>query len=165
MCDDFASLLCNLDIVLSHEESANKFILFCSGFYKDIDFSIKNKGKHFVMGKLSAYMKSEIICYLNYLITNIKENQISIKFQDEIIIIHNITIILNNNKEQLIAFLCGFLDREDWISYEQFGNEYIMGVLFAIKEPKIFTFCEYLLSSTGVGAGNMAQDHNMIQEN
>ena len=62
-------------------------------------------------------------------------------------------IILNSRyKQRFIEFLCGFFENksaEDLVAAERIGNEFIMGLLLFIKEDKIFTFCEYLLSLNG----------------
>jgi len=141
-------LLSNLDKILSNSEYGGKFLSFCCGLNRDNNY-FKSTNKYYIMGKLCESMKPEIENYLNYLLMVIN-NQISTKFQHEILNIHNIYVILNSHehKEPLISFLCGFFEnREDWIEAEQFGNEYIIGMLIGMNNSTVFTFCRHLLKT------------------
>jgi len=139
----------NLDEILSNEITTNKFLLYWCGFHRDYEQqSFRNKEKDFIIGKIISDLRPEIIHYLNYLLMT--DTIISIKCQEEIHIIHNINCILNSRyKTRFIEFLCGFFENkspEDLVMAERIGNEFIMGLLLLMKEDKIFTFCEYLLS-------------------
>jgi len=139
----------NLDEILSNEITTNKFLLYWCGFHRDYEQnSFRNKEKDFIIGKIISDLRPEIIHYLNYCL--MVNTVIAIKCQEEIQIIHNINCILNSRyKQRFIEFLCGFFENkssEDLVAAERIGNEFIMGLLLFIKEDKIFTFCENLLS-------------------
>jgi hypothetical protein len=141
-------LLSNLDKILSNSEYGGKLLSFCCGLNRDNNY-FKSTNKYYIIGKLCESMKPEIENYLNYLLM-VVNNQISAKFHHEILNIHNINVILNSeHKESFISFLCGsFENRDDWIESEQFGNEYIMGLVIGLNSAIVFTFCRHLLKNT-----------------
>jgi len=146
---NYLMIIRNLDEILSNEITTNKFLLYWCGFHRDYEQnSFRNKEKDFIIGKIISDLRPEIIHYLNYCL--MVNTVIAIKCQEEIQIIHNINCILNSRyKQRFIEFLCGFFENkssEDLVAAERIGNEFIMGLLLFIKEDKIFTFCEYLLS-------------------
>jgi len=160
-------ILDNLEKILSHSEYSGKFLSFCCGLNRDNNY-FKSINKYYIMGKLCESMKPEIENYLNYLLMLI-QNNISIKYHPEIINIHNIDVILNSSesKESFMSFLCGFFEnREDWIEAEQFGNEYIIGMLIAINSSTVFTFCNHLLKHTSEdSSSNEIQNSNIFMNN
>jgi len=146
---NYLMIIRNLDEILSNEITTNKFLLYWCGFHRDYEQNLfRNKEKDFIIGKIISDLRPEIIHYLNYCLMS--NTIIAVKCQEEIQIIHNINCILNSRyKQRFIDFLCGFFENksaEDLVAAEQIGNEFIMGLLLFIKEDKIFTFCEYLLS-------------------
>ena len=159
-------ILDNLDRILSNSEYGSKLLSFCCGLNRNNNY-FTNTNKYFIMGKLCESMKPEIENYMNYLLMLI-QNNISIKFHSEIINIYNINVILNSSdyKEPFMSFLCGFFEnREDWIEAEQFGNEYIIGMLIAMNSSTVFTFCNHLLKHTPEDSSSNVLQQSSFMDN
>ena len=65
-----------------------------------------------------------------------------------------------------MSFLCGFFEnREDWIEAEQFGNEYIIGMLIAMNSSTVFTFCNHLLKHTPEDSSSNVLQQSSFMDN